>query len=272
MSKRFRGRSGGWTVTQGNPFHVPYSGKRTYNVSSARRRLAMSTGYKILKLKRKAPSSLAVINRRTGGYIDLEKKFADSELTATALETSWKTKENATMDCLSAVAIGDGPENRDGRVYHISSITIQGSVNVAVAEAQSSPAANSRVKIKLVLDKQTNAAKMTGGALMDEGGTVNVDSFRLLENSRRFTVLKNKTVLLRPQIVNDGAIDKFSNPLCEWPFTIYHAFKKPLRVQCVGGQSTAVIAAIADNSLHLVACSTLATSTIQYQVRIRFQG
>lgn len=263
MSKRFKAGTGRWTVTAGNPFHVPYSGKH------AKRKLKWT----VTKMpKSKVASSLAMVNRRTGGYVDLEKKFKDLDFTSTVFSTSWITMEDSTAKCLSATAIGDGPENRDGRVYHVTAIEIIGQIGQPALEAQSSLSSNKTCRLKLVLDKQTNAAQMTGAQLMDEGGSNNIDSFRLLENTRRFTVLKSKQILLKPHNVAQGEVDKFASATLITPFKIYHSFKKPLRVQCIGGQSTAVIESIADNSLHLVGCSTSAAATLNYQVRIRFQG
>lgn len=219
------------------------------------------------------PAALAArgSNARTGGYIGLEKKFVDHELTATALATTWAAYNPAgSVDCLTSCAQGDGESNRDGRVYHLASLHIRGDIITTTAEAEAAPSGAKEVRIVIVQDTQTNAAELTATDVMDDGGTVDLYAFRNLQYSKRFKVWKDKTLRIPVQIVNEGAVNSFASQQSRIPFNFNFTFKKPIKVTCSG--TTDAVASITDNSFHLIAVSNSTSCQIQYQVRARFFG
>ncbi len=213
------------------------------------------------------------VNVRTGGYIDIENKFLDLERVSDNFTTTWDTMDPddaGTIQCLSAVAQGDGESNRDGRVYHINSLHMQGTVTVNATEQSLFPGTDLIARIVVVWDTQSNGAQLTATDVMDGGQTVDVHSFRNLQFTKRFKVLFDRKILLKIQTTNEGVINSFatSDMSVLWKFN--HKFKKPIKVICNG--TTGVIASVTDNSLHCIGVATTATVQLNYQSRIRFTG
>lgn len=211
-------------------------------------------------------------NRRTGGYIGVEKKFFDTELDDTAFTAAWTALEPATTN-LTAIAQGDGESSRDGREYAIDSIHIRGYVTRDLQESQTAPASDILVRVCLVWDTQTNGAQLTATQVMDGSQTQDVFAFRNLQYTKRFRVLKDLTIKLNvaPAVVNEGAANLFASGYIIRPFKINKVFKNPIRVIMSG--TAADIANVTDNSLHIIGVSTNATATsLHYQCRVRFRG
>ncbi len=215
-------------------------------------------------------AAVAKQNIRTGGFASIENKFIDVELDSSAFAVTWATMEPATEDSLSAVAQGDGESNRDGRIYHINGIFIQGHFAMPASESNNAPISDQECRIALVLDTQTNAAQLTATDVMDGGQTKDYHAFRNLQFTKRFRVLKDKKVVLNVENTNEGAANLFANKLVVKNFKINHTFKPPMRVICKG--TTAVIASITDNSLHLIGVGSSTATQLNYQCRLRFTG
>lgn len=217
---------------------------------------------------RRRPST----NRRTGGFLEIEKKFLDSELTATANgATTWVRLDPSTgpTDCLSVPAQGDGESDRDGRVYYIDSIHIRGYVQNVEIESATGPFVAQSASIALVWDTQSNAAALTATDVMDGGGTDDFLAFRNLQNSKRFIILKHKIFNLEPKTLNSTGANAFDKTENRIHFTMNKKFKKPIKCRCVG--TTSDIASASDNSLHLIGVgSNAATIEFAYQCRVRF--
>ncbi len=209
-------------------------------------------------------------NRRTGGFRFLEKKFYDTSIVNTATSTTWAAVEDATADTISAVAQGDGESDRDGRVYEIHSLHIRGIISSDLSEGAASPINDSFVRIAVVLDTQTNGAQLTATAVHETGGTPDYLSFRNLQNTGRFKILYDKSFVIKPQSMNEGAVNSFAGNSAFRQFIINKTFKTPIKVRCTG--TTAVVGSIADNSLHVIAISDVTTNNITYKSRIRFTG
>ena len=219
--------------------------------------------------------ALAVVNRRTGGYEDLENKFVDYNVAGDAFTTTWAggEMEDGTALCLSSVGQGDTESTRDGRVYHINSVHIKGFINVDVNEGVTAPGADALARLALVWDTQTNSAQLNAEDVFKTiGAGEDVNSFRNLQYSKRFIVLKDKLMRLPTSQanMNEGAQNLFANARVRIPFAINKKFRKPIKVRCNGVGAT--VAAITDNSLHLIGTSTLTSTDLTYQSRVRFQG
>lgn len=211
-------------------------------------------------------------NARTGGFMGLEKKFADIETNNDAFSSAWATMEDPTNDSISGVAQGDGESQRDGRKYAIHSIHIRYRIHVAASESQTTPLPDLFGRLCLVLDTQTNGAQLTASDVMDVGLTDDVLAFRNLQHStKRFRVLMDKTFMLRGNDTNEGAANLFAQGAQSTPIVKFNwNFPTPLVVTC--SATTGVIAAITDNSLHIIGVANLATALLNMQVRIRFTG
>lgn len=231
--------------------------------------------------------ALAVLSRRTAGYVGLERKFLDASLANTALvaptdASGGEIDANVNCSgCLSAPAIGDGPSNRDGRQISISNITIKGSIDINPQSGITSAADTvPDIFIALVLDKQTNGAQLNSEDVFENplGGNLTATQvFRALDNRERFQVLKTKRITAKD--IAGSIIPFFEDPNVSQqgvkiPFSMYKSFGKGLKVNFLAGLTTATVNAVADNSLHLIAyCSDTSTApSVSYNSRMRFYG
>lgn len=210
-------------------------------------------------------------NVRTGGFLGIETKFFDVESVDDAFSTTWAPMEPATTN-LTAVMQGDGESNRDGRKYAIKSIHIRGWVGVPAIEAQTAPISDQVCRIALVWDTQTNGAQLTATSVFDGGLTEDLHAFRNLQFTKRFKVLWDKTFKVPVGTANmaQGGIDLFAHALIRIPFKFNKTFKTPISVTMSG--TSADIANVTDNSIHMIGVGTHSTTDLTYQCRIRFVG
>ncbi len=210
-------------------------------------------------------------NFRTGGFMDIEQKFADFETDGDAFATTWAPMEDGTILSVSGVGQGDGESNRDGRKYWIHSIHIRATVEASAIEAQTAPLADLKGRLCLVWDTQTNGAQLTATDVMDGGQTDDTLSFRNLQHSKRFRVLWDKKWKLTRNNVAQGAVDLFAANRSVTGIMVFNkSFANPIPVICTG--TTNVIASISDNSFHIIGVSNSVTALLNYQVRLRFTG
>ncbi len=217
-------------------------------------------------------------NIRVGGFTGMELKFLDSELTNTNITASW-TALNPTgtgaTDTLSVPAQGNGESERNGRVYTIDSIMIRGKLTVAEIEGNIAPIPQTRARVIVYWDKQTNNAEAAVTDIMDAGATDDIVAFRNLQNSHRFRILYDKSFLFRQtNMVNEGGSNLFSGGQQIIPFQMYHKFKGGLKVQTDG--TTANVTSCTDNNIGLGAIAALTAGAvaplISYTCRMRFRG
>jgi len=206
---------------------------------------------------------------------DVEVKFADFRVNDDAFTTVWAggEMEDGTALSVSAVAQGDGESQRDGRVYHIHSVFIHGTIDIASFESQVNPIGDIIARLALVWDKQTNGAQLNAeDVMLTIGALDDIDSFRNLQFTKRFQVLADRKFHLKlsQAQMNEGAINLFANGPVNIPFKMSHVFSKPIKVTCKG--TTAVIASIVDNSLHIIGTANSTNATLSYASRIRFTG
>ncbi len=198
-----------------------------------------------------------------------EIKFVDNELVNEAMTTSWTNHDPSTTDCLSATATGDTESSRDGRIYYIHSIDINGRVGFLAQESVAAPISDPIFRIIVVVDKQTNGAQLTATDVMDAGQTDDFHAFRNMHFTDRFHILYDNMFSIRMNNqVNEGAVNLFANGGVLRLWEMHHTFKKPLKVLC--SLTTAVIAAIETFSIHVIAISSTTNTDISYQSRCLF--
>jgi len=204
----------------------------------------------------------------TKGYLETELKFVDHELALTTVTSAWQTLNPTTINCLSAVATGNTESTRVGRIYYIHSIHLQGTVLLAAIESQAQPGNDILVRVAVVLDKQTNETEMTATDCFDAGQSTDVLAFRNLQNSKRFSVLYDKRIMMKPHEMNEGSADLFAHGDTNAYWKFNRKFKTPIKVICSG--TTAVVGSISNNAFHVCAVALQSGPTFQYQVRTRF--
>ena len=132
----------------------------------------------------------------------------------------------------------------------------------------------------LVLDRQSNGATLNSEDVFTNpaaSALLAVNPLRNMSFTSRFKVLDTWTHTWEPSQLmafNDQATTTFASMGGHKPFVLSKKFKTPLRVTFTTGSTTADIANVIDNSLHVIAyASNLSTApNIQYTSRMRFVG
>lgn len=220
------------------------------------------------------------LNARTGGYLGIERKFYDTTLAGTALAAPTGATggevDPATVLCLSAPAQGDGESNRDGRKITITQCHVAGVITCNSQATQSAADDATTCMVALVLDTQSNGAQLNSEDVFTNPGASALlasDVFRNLQYSSRFKVLGVKKItLMNPSIANNAAASgnlTQSGLQKRWRFDL-----QKLNIPVTFTGTTAGIANVTDNSLHIVAfcTSTGLAPNITYNSRIRFVG
>ncbi len=211
---------------------------------------------------------VAPLNLRTGGYLGLENLFQNYQIAATAFSTSWGLLNPTTFDCISVAAQGQAENQYQGKQYHINSLHIKGEVTRQPLEGQTTPASSLKCRIAVVQDTNTNGAALTPGDVFDTSQTDDLFAFRNLQHTKRFKVLMDKTITLSPIAMNEGGVNSFAMSQVRRTFKFNRNFKVPLQINMKG--TTAVVANVVDNSIHVIGIADDASVTIEYQARMRF--
>ena len=179
----------------------------------------------------------------------------------------------STLDCLNAVAQGDGEQNRDGKQIKMTKISIKGHIRINAQADQTSTDMASSFFVALVLDTQTNGAQLNSEDVFTNisGDASNATlCFRNLQYSKRFVILRSEVIRAeQPTIVWDGTnIEQggYQIPF-EWHVDLNHV--------CNYKGTTSVVTNIVDNSLHMIAyddTSSNPPAVLSYNARLRFYG
>jgi len=246
------------------------AGKRKHTSKSA----SVSKYNKAVKIS----AARAVANAVTMGYMGIEKKFLDTVKSNTAVAanvdcTGGEYDPSAgCTGCLSCPAQGDTEQSRDGKRIVIDSLILKGFVQNGESTSEA-PEAATKIFVAVVLDTQTNGAQLNSEDVFKNTGAyalLNADPLKNLLFGSRFRILKSQTFDLTFNGVA-GTVATLAHNATRRDFDWYIPFKGGLPVNLNAG-TTADVANVIDNSLHVVAFSTLAGSSIGYNARIRFQG
>lgn len=245
---------------------------------SKRGRSAVAAQSASLKSSKIAAARM-VANAVTAGFIGLEKKFLDTALAETALAATsaltggeYDPAGAGCTGCLSCPAQGDTEQSRDGKRIVIDSLILKGFV-VNGPTASAAVEGVTKVFVAVILDTQTNVAQLNSEDVFKSLGGADAFNASPLKNllfGKRFRILKSQVFDLT-HAGTFAAAANFGGNGVRREFDWYIPFKGGLPVNLNAG-TTANVANVIDNSLHIVAFSTLAGSAIGYNARIRFQG
>ncbi len=243
---------------------------KSYKSTSARRRYARDHIAIAAAIRAAMIESKRTKYQRAsrGGMMGQELKFIDHSVAGTALATSTTGAELdpvSNVNCLNACAQADGESDRDGRKCIIKSLHIRGRLALDAA-AGATVASGRLVRILVVHDKQTNGLQLNSEDVL-LGGADPVTSHRNLQFTNRFRVLKDQIFHLNTQAAagNGTANDSAA-------FLQYFNWNFKLNIPTIYSATTAVIASITDNSLHVIALADAAGVTMLYESRVRFVG
>lgn len=240
------------------------------------------------KTRRKDKLSAArmVANAVSMGFMGIEKKFLDTTRTVTGVVSAGPltggeydptltsgpgSGSGGCVGCLSCPAQNDTEQGRDGKRIVIDSLIIKGFVVDSESASEAASAAR-KVFVAIVLDTQTNGAQLNSEDVFKNlSGAADqaVDPMKNLLFGNRFRILKSQLYDLTPTGV--AAAGSLATNGVRRDFDWYIPFKGGLPVNMNAG-TTADVANVIDNSIHVVAFATTATTYIAYNARIRFQG
>lgn len=210
--------------------------------------------------------------------LGVETKFLDTSLAATALvapaDSTGGEFDPSAMSMISTPAVGDGEQNRDGKRIIIKNVYLKVVLNLPAQELVVAPQIGTKVFVALVQDTQSNAAQMNSEDCFKNTAAIAATAMipqRNLLFSNRFRVLKYECVDLTPDTLSHFANDSFSvggkTVVLDW----FLPLDMPVNFNA---GTTASIANVIDNSLHVIAFSNtiVGAPTIAYNARVRFQG
>lgn len=218
-----------------------------------------------------------VSNLRIGGFLGIELKYVDYALAGQVLvaptDATGGEVDPATALALNAIAQGDGEQQRDGKQAAIKSCYVTGVVDLPALANQTAGKDLPTVFVALVLDKQTNAAQLSSENVFTNPGASAIlaaSPLRNMQYTSRFEVLDSCLLEFSPNMITwDGT--NIESGGSRAPFKL--SWTGELMTQYVGTGAT--VAAIQDNSLHLIAYvgpSVTSAPVISYNSRVRFVG
>lgn len=227
----------------------------------------------------KLAAARLVANAVSMGFMGIEKKFLDTAIASTAISAvaalTGGELDPAGVGCTGALSVpaqGDTEQSRDGKRIVIDSLILKGCVSNP-GTASSAVEVASKVFVAVILDTQTNGAQLNSEDVfknLSAAALTNADPMKNLLFGKRFRILKSQTYDLTPQGAFAASANYASNDVRR-DFDWYIPFKGGLPVNLNAG-TTADVANVIDNSLHVVAFSTAAGCNMGYNARIRFQG
>jgi len=154
-------------------------------------------------------------------------------------EASYACSTTGSVTCLNLLAVGDDNTTRDGRQVCIKSVQLRGIVNPA------SPACNvTNARVMLVWDNAANSGTIATIAMILAASTSN--SFPLIDNAQRFTVLMDRTFAI-------GQVSNTATQSYAWgPATYNIDFYKKMNSVTQYSGTTAAIGSIQNGALLLV--------------------
>ncbi len=237
---------------------------RASRVAWAKTRGKMHRGFSVAQRR---GDSMA--NARTGGFTGIETKFIDYTYGPTAIATAQAGAEAdpTTADCISAIAQGDGESNRDGRKAVLKSLHVRGNVTYSPIDDGTTIGDSAIVRVIIVQDTQTNAVQENAEDVILPATNVE-HAFRNLQFSKRFRILKDFKFMLNIVAAAAGTATTVDSAGVSRNF----AFDRDVNIPVIHKATTAVVGAITDNSVHVIAFASRAGLLMSYESRVRFVG
>lgn len=233
--------------------------------------------YKIKK--RKSSKYGGRMNKRTGGFQGIEVKFLDTFINNVVVAQGTVGMTGLEMDpviqgCLNSPTQNTSENGRIGRHIWMQSIAVTGIIRHPGITGATDPHPNIWIWVALVLDTQTNQAAPDSEDVWDNpgGGAQNsIQPLRNLEHTDQYKVLVMKKVHLIPRSSYNVNGDNYDFGAISQKFEMRYNLKS-MKVLFAATGDPGSISDIADNSLHVMACSTDQNTTIFYNSRLRFTG
>lgn len=219
-------------------------------------------------------------NVRSAGFLGIEHKFydtfhTDTTIVATTAAAGGEIDPTGAGINISAPAQGDKAINRDGKRIMVESVQISGECTVAKQDGESTGKNSPNIFIALVQDTQTNAATLDSEAVFvnpSASSDLGTHPLKNLLSGNRFITHKiwkldvPAAPMAAATVTDDLSMNGITIP--------FDCFKKLAMVVDFNGGTTADIANVVNNSLHMIAFVNDASweCVVRYNARIRFVG
>lgn len=212
--------------------------------------------------KRKAMSAHRGYAKYAHGYAmhaKPELKFIDSGGAGVSIAGTGTIVDASAM----LTIVQDSSESgRVGRKVCLKSIHIQGTIDTSSSTVSAEDKAQGYVRLVLLTDHQTNG---TAATFADIYENTDINTFRKLENSKRFTVLKEKVVKLSAPVFYNGAASEACAASQRFKINV------KCNMEIDYNAATGLIGTRTQNNLVLAAVKYGAvTPTISYDARVRY--
>lgn len=218
-------------------------------------------------------------NVRTAGFLGIEHKFYDTFQTAFTIVAS-NDASGGEVDPDSGVNIsappqGDNASSRDGKRILVESVQINGQIVIPQRNGQATSDEMPSFFIALVQDTQTNAATLNSEDVFKNPSgntTLGVNVVKNLLSGNRF--ITHKVWKMQAPMASLAAATVTDDLSVMGQLIEFELFKKLQMGVDFNGGTTADIANVVNNSLHMIAYTNDNgwAASIRYNARIRFVG
>lgn len=203
--------------------------------------------------------AITVVPRTFGNArVVTERKYFDSSFSGNITEAvtfAGCEADPATLNTLFVPSEGNDINNRVGRKVNVLAIKVKGSIRTPPNAAADMSNNESRIRLILYQDMQTNAAQAQAEEVISSDG-ITYNMFQNTANFGRFRVLKDKRIqLTNPNISQTGTANANTRAPLDRTFKFTIKFRKPVLVR-FNGTNGGTIADIVDNSFHMIANTT----------------
>lgn len=210
------------------------------------------------------------LNKRTGGFRGMEKKFLDREIAAVGLNVNWTIQDDVN-DSLNGMKTGTGESDRIGRVIHIYSLHFQYFFDSLFQKQEVNPLTQLRMRIIVFIDKQCNGAIPVVGDVLELTNASTYLALKNLQFATRFQFLYDRNHTLGRSGMNEGVVDSFaSGHVTSNVFSFKKYWKTGLKVTFDGVDEA--ITSITDKAIHVMAVANTGDCDLTWQSRIRYTG
>lgn len=185
-----------------------------------------------------------------------ELKFLDDVLNNTVVPES-----GLIVNTLLLISQGTGESERIGRKVMIKKLQI--SLEFLLLPSTDQDSMMDICRIIVYLDKQCNGTAATASNILD---TPDVLSWRNIENSHRFNILKDFNIELRSQVTGNGTT--LDSTRVKSVYKIILDVNYPIEFSGTSG----VISEIKSNNIGMLFLSLSGVIKVQGKIRIRFNG
>jgi len=222
---------------------------------------------------------LQAMNRASMGFLGIEKKFYDSALVFATLtaptDCTGGEHDPSATSMISTPTQGDGEQQRDGKQIACDYVEIKGMCATVPTEVLANPPQGCKVFLALILDTQSNGAQMNSEDCFKNFGASASQATTPLRNllfGRRFRILKSEILDLDAKTIFFVAANVIGTAGSRAIFSWFVPLRG-LKINFNAG-TTASIANVVDNSLHMIAWCDSADMApgLSYNARLRFMG